>query len=526
MTSSSWDAIVIGAGHNGLVCAALLARAGKRVLVLEAGEVAGGGARNHEFALGFRVSSLAHLVNRLHPEVAATLDLSRHGLRYTSGEPLPTVALSSSAPPLVLRGAYGERVDGLGDAEAEAWKRVRAQLFRYAGILKPMLSRNPPSLGGAMGFAEQFALAARGLALKRLGREDMRDFLRVLLMNVADYLDEDLSDDRLKGLLAFDATLGFHLGPRSPTSLLGLYYRLAGEAGGEPGAQALPVGGMGAVTQALVGAAAAAGVKIETGVHVASVRVEGFKAQGVTTMDGRVFNTATVVSAINPRTTFIDLVGPRHLDTGFVRGVTNLRMKGDAAKLHLALDRVPQFTGVEAADHKGRIVIAGSVDRVENSFNPAKYGRFSPEPVMEIVLPSLSDPTSAPDGKCTLSAVLQYAPYALEGGWESGRPRLLEVALSVLEAYAPGIRASVTTSELLTPVDIEARFRIPGGHWHHGELQADRMLFNRPIHGAERYDTPLPGLFLASAGSHPGGGVSGVPGLNAARRILAMQGGR
>jgi phytoene dehydrogenase-like protein len=351
----------------------------------------------------------------------------------------------------------------------------------------------------------------------------MRDFLRVLLMNVYDLLDEQLSDDRLKGLLAFDATLGSHLGPRSPTSLLGLYYRLAGEIGGLAGAQIQPKGGMGAVVAAIRAAAEKAGVSIRPASPVARVIVEKGRAVGVVTQNGETLRARTVVSAVNPATTILDLVGPREVDTGFVRKVRNIRMKGDAAKLHLALDRPPQFTGVDAAGHKGRLVIAPSPDHVERAFNPSKYGEFSPEPVMEITLPSLADPSLAPSGACVLSAVVQYAPYALKEGWAAGKPRFLKAIMAQLEAYAPGIGATVRQAELLTPADIEARYRMPGGHWHHGELQADQMLMSRPVSGWSGYDTPVEGLFLAGAGSHPGGGISGAPGLNAARRIIAMR---
>ncbi|UCI30274.1 phytoene desaturase family protein [Mesorhizobium sp. B4-1-4] len=521
MTSS--DAIVIGGGHNGLVAAATLAKAGRKVLVLEAAAEAGGAARTEEFAPGFRASSIAHLLNRLHPDVVKTLELEKHGLQFAHADVLPSVALSKHGPPLVLHGAYGEVLAGASSTEQSAWKELRAQLLRYAGILKPFLSRRTPGLAG-MSLLETASLGQTALALKKLGKEDMRDFLRVLLMNVADLLDEQLADVRLKGLLAFDATLGSHLGPRSPTSLLGLYYRLAGEVGGAAGAQLLPEGGMGAVVAAIRASAEKAGVTIRTSSPVARIVVEKSRAVGVALDTGEELRARTIVSAINPATTFLAIVGPRELDTGFVRKVKNIRMNGDAAKLHLALDRPPRFTGADAAAHKGRLVIAPSPDHVERAFNPSKYGEFSPEPVMEITLPSLADPSLAPDGACVLSAVVQYAPYALKEGWDAGKPKFLEAIMAQLEAYAPGIGKSVVHAELLTPADIETRYRMPGGHWHHGELQADQMLVSRPVSGWSGYDTPLEGLFLAGAGSHPGGGVSGAPGLNAARRIIAMKG--
>lgn len=514
---TSFDVIVIGGGHNGLVCAGVLGKAGRKVLVLEADAALGGAARTEEFHPGFRAST-AHLLNRLHPEVVKAL-----GVR--SGSNLaPTALLSPGRPPLILHGAWGEQIDGdVPEAEKRAWADMRAQLVRYAGILKPFLTRNPPDLRG-MKLTEKLAFGGAGLALKRLGREDMRDFLRMLLMNVHDVADEHLTDDRLKGLLAFDATLGSHLGPRSPTSLLGLYYRLACEAGGQAGGQIVPIGGMGVVVEAIAASARKAGVEIRAGAPVSRIVVEKGRAVAVELAGGERIAAGAIVSAINPRTTLLDLVGTAEIDTGVVRKSRNIRMKGDVAKLHLALDGMAEFPGLPGEALRGRLVVAPSSDNVERAFNPAKYGEFSPEPVMEIVLPSVTDPSLAPAGACVLSANIQFAPYALKEGWATGKPKFLEAVMAVLEAHAPGIGRLVRHAELLTPVDIEVRYRMPGGHWHHGELQVDQMLLNRPFFGAEQYAAPVDGLWLASAGSHPGGGVSGVPGLNAARAIMKGRG--
>jgi phytoene dehydrogenase-like protein len=515
---TSCDAIVIGGGHNGLVCAALLARKSRKVVLLEAADEVGGAARTVEFAPGFRVSHVAHVLNQLHPEVIRALDLPRHGLALAATN-IPTTALSADGRHLTLHGAFGERLAGdLPAGEAEAWALLRARLLRFAGALRPFLTQVPPRLRGG-GRGDVLALGKLGWAIRRLGREEMREFLRMILMDVADVLEEELSDSRLMGAVAFDAVLGTHLGPRSPTSLLALLHRLAGQADGVPAALALPKGGMGTVAAAIAAAARAAGVEIRTNAPVAKILVEADRAVGVAVAEGSEIRAPIVVSGANPRTTFLDLLGPRALDAGFVRRIGHVRMRGNAAKLHLALDGLPE--GMDRTLLAGRLVVAPGIDAVEDAFNPAKYGEESPEPVLEAVIPSLTDPSLAPAGKHVMSVVAQYAPAELRGGWEAGGPAFRDSILAVLERYLPGLSARVLAAELLTPADLEARYRMPGGHWHHGELAVDQMMMLRPVHGAGQYATPLPGLYLCGAGSHPGGGVMGAAGLNAARKILA-----
>lgn len=513
----SFDAIIIGGGHNGLVAACLLAKAGRSVVVLEASDAVGGGARTSEFFAGYKASGLAHIVNRLAPEVVQELGLDTS--LFTS-DMAPTVVLDAVNGPAVLRGAYGETVDGVLPAEAQAFARIRSKLMMQAGIFGRFLGKRPPR-PGETGLGEVLDLGMTGLSLIGKGRDEARDFARMALMNVADVADEYLTDDRLKALLAFDAVLGIHLGPRSPTSLLGLYYRLTGTAHGARGGQFVPRGGMGSLALALEQAALGHGVEIRVNAPVSRILSDRGKVQGVVVAGGEEIRADLIVSAIHPVSTLRNLVAPGEIDTHLSMSLKHVRSKGDAAKLHLALSAVPQFKGVSAGDLDGRLVIARSVRHVEEAFNPSKYGEFSPDPVMEITIPSLVDPSLAPTGGAVLSAVVQYAPYDLREGWEVGKPKFMAAIMKALEHHAPGIGDTVIASELLTPVDIERQFRMPGGHWHHGELQVDQLMLNRPTFAVSGYDTPLEGLYLASAGSHPGGGISGLPGRNAARHILS-----
>ncbi len=512
-----FDSIVIGAGHNGLVCAAYLARAGRRVLVLEAAEECGGGAMTRTFAPGFKVSACAHILNMLHPKVAGDLQLDKHGLELAAAN-LPTVALGAEGQ---WASIDGDRVSGaVSDTDKTALPALRHRLLRLAAALQPALQTVPPRLG-THDWQDRLSLLKLGWKLRQLGRDDLREFLRIAGMNVADLVEDSLDSDLLRGALALDAVLGTHLGPRSPNSVLTLLYRLTGQAAGQQGALALPRGGMGAVTAALAKSAKAAGAVIRTGAPVARVRITADRADGVVLENGEEISAACVVSGADPKRTFLDLVGPRHLDTAFVRRIANLRMRGNAAKLHLALEGLPAFTGLDAGQLAGRLVIAPGVDYVERAFNHAKYGEYSAAPAFEITLPTLADPALAPAGKHVLSAIVQYAPYSLKEGWDRARDVFLQKTIDCLATYAPDLPGLISAKQLLTPLDLEREHRMTGGHWHHGELAFDQILMMRPVPGAAQYASPLPGLYLCGAGAHPGGGVMGVAGMNAAGQILA-----
>ncbi len=511
-TQSLYDCIIIGGGHNGLVCAATLARGGRRVLVLEARAEVGGAASTQEFAPGFRVSSCAHLLHLMPADLIRELKLDAHGLRF-SGQAMPTTVLTAGGSPLTL--AAGN----LSGRDAAAYGAYTERMRRFAQALVPLLNRVPPRLG-TTDWGDRWALLRLGWQIRKLGRRDMREILRIGGMNVYDLLEEHFESQALKGALGFDAVLGTNFGPRSPGTVLTLLYRLAAEFAAGTTAPSQPTGGLGAFSAALAKSAAAAGAAIRTASPVARILVENDRAVGVQLESGERIAARTVLSSADPKTTFLGLLGPPHLDTGFVRRVNHIRARGLAAKLHLALDRAPQFAGVDAAAAKGRLLIAPSLHYLERAYNHAKYGEYSAAPAMEITVPTMNDPALAPAGSHVLSAVVQYAPYALKAGWESGRQRFIDLCLDTLEGVAPGLRATVLASELKTPVDLEREYGNEGGHWHHGELAFDQFFVVRPVPGAAQHRTPLPGLYLCGAGCHPGGGVMGIAGRNAAQQVL------
>lgn len=511
----SYDAIVIGAGPNGLAAAHRLQGQGRRVLVLERTGVAGGGAAVMPFAERFAQPSLAHLSYNLDPRVEKALDLAAHGLSWVN-RTVATTAVAAYGRHLRLDGAVGQTL--AGDISAEdriAWEALRNRLMKFADILAPFREMTPPRLAKGAG-NPMLALAQIGLKARRMGADDFRELLRVFLTNMHDALNDELTHPLLKGVLAFDGSLGTWLGPRSPNSLLLWLERLAGRTSGVQGALGLPKGGMGAIAGAMERAVRAKGVEVQLNAGVARVIIENDRAVGVQLTSGEEMRAALVISAIAPKTTLLSLVGPRHLDTGLVNRLRHQKTRGGAAKLHLALSGAPDFIG---ADLRTRLIIAPSEEHVERAFNPVKYGQVPDAPVMEIVIPSAYEPGHAPDGQHLLSAIVQYAPHD-PADRDAARAAMLEGSLRQLETHAPGLRALVTHAEMLMPYDIEARWGMPGGNWHHGELSVEQMLFLRPLPGLAQYRTPIAGLWLASAGCHPGGGISGSAGWNAAGAIM------
>jgi phytoene dehydrogenase-like protein len=513
-----YDCIVVGGGHNGLVCAAYLARSGRSVLVLEAAGEVGGAAITREFASGFRVSAGAHLLHLMPPALVRELALERHGLKLAASN-LATIALADDGAHLVLDGVQLASTAGQPAADAAAYSAWRERMQRLAAALHPVLAAAPPRLGTGA-WRDRAALLALGWRIRRLGRTDMRELLRIGGMCVYDLLQDEFRSPLLQGALATDALLGTNYGPRSPGTVFTLLYRLA--ASGTRECLAQPQGGLGALSQALAGAATAAGAQIRTGQAVARILVQEDRVRGVLLESGEELSADTVISSADPKTTFLRLLGSEHLDAGFTRRVTQLRSRGVAAKLHLALEGLPAFAGLSERQLGGRLLLAPSLDYLERAYNHSKYREFSSAPMLEITVPTLADPTLAAPGTHVMSVIAQYAPFALEGGWSpAARQSFTDLVIDSIARYAPQLRGAVRAAELLTPPDIEREFRIAGGHWHHAELALDQFFMVRPLPGTAQYRAPVAGLYLCGAACHPGGGVMGLAGRNAARQLLS-----
>ncbi len=516
--NGNYDAIVIGAGHNGLTAAATLAKRGKRVLVLERSQTLGGMVKTSEIAPGVRGPRMAHLLYNLNPQVSSELDLGKHGLR-AAAQDMPTVSLSLDGRHVVIDGVDTRFSDGSAHPDAEAFSALAQRMRRYGALIAPLFSRTPPRLaGGGLSRENLFEgaqLARLGVDLRRMGKSEMREFLRIVLSNVCDLILDRIPDGPLAGAMAADAVLGAWAGPRSPGTVLMLLYRLA-----RGGARQLPVGGMGAVTNALADAARAHGAEIRTGAGVESVLVGNDRVRGVALSAGTSVTAPLLLSSLDPMST-LKLVGADHFDIEACRRIRNVRAKGTAAKVNIALSAAPKFSGLDDALARSRLLIAPSVNYIERAFNPAKYGELPSEPLIEAVVPSLSDSSLCDNGAHVISAIVQYAPYDLKQGWSaSAREALAKSTLALLERYAPGIGDLVSATEVLSPADIEHETGARGGHWHHGEMAVDQMMMLRPVNGMGRYATGVPGLYLCGASAHPGGDVTGTSGRNAAIQCL------
>ena len=508
--------IIIGGGHNGLVCATYLAKEGHNVTVLEARDSVGGGASKHIFAEGYHVSGLAQVLHPLNPKIVKEL-----GLNVKKAEAIDTISLAEDGNHMVL-GSDTVKGGNLSADDIAAYKDFKKEFRKYAKALEPLAMNKPPRLKD-MDNRDKFTLAKLGWSLRfGLGASSMREFLRVGGINIYDVLNEIIDDPQLKGAISADAVIGHHMGPRTPTTVLTYLNRLRGENYGAP---SLPQAGDSNIVAVLLTAATKAGVVVKTGASVAKINVEGGRTTGVTMASGEVKPSDMVISNVDAKTTFLDLVGTSELDAMFSHRIHTTRTNGTVAKLHFALDKLPEFKGLSDIDLSQRLLVAPDMRYVEHAFNHAKYGEYSENPVLEITFPSTADPSLAPSGHHVMSVSASFAPYNLKTGWEQCKSVFCHKVLSIIEKYAPGISSCVVASEILTPQDIEDKFNVKGGHWHHGEMTIDQSFMMRPVHGTAQYNSPVDGLFLCGAAAHPGGGITGIPGRNAAKRIIAMKGG-
>ena len=518
-----YDAIVIGGGHNGLVAAAYLARAGKRVVVLERRERVGGAAMSEQVFPGFTFSVFSYVVSLLRPEIIRDLDLPRHGLHV-----LP---LESTLTPL----ANGDYLAQWNDhdqnrrelarhspRDAEAYDEFGRLMHLMARAVKPILGMLPPD-PASLAPGDLAGMWRLGKYFRGLGPERFHTLHKLLTMSAADYLDEWFETDALKGTKSASGIIGTLLGPRSPGTAYVLLHHYMGELDGVFRAWGFAKGGNGSVSAAIAAAARAAGAEIRTEAPVANVLVANGRATGVALASGEEIRAGLVISNADPRRTFLELVGEKHLPGEFVDGIRRFRFRGASAKVNLALGELPDFTCLpgRGAHHRGAISISPSVDYLERAYDAAKYGEFSPRPYMDIVIPSMIDPAMAPPGKHVMSIFAQYAPHDLKGGWTDARREAFgDAVVDTLAEYAPNLKGAILHRQVVTPADIERIVGISEGNIFHGELSLQQMFFLRPVPEWAKYRTPIDGLWQCGSGTHPGGGVMGAPGRLAALAIL------
>lgn len=518
------DVTIIGGGHNGLVAACYLAKSGLKTLVLERREIVGGGAVTEELHPGFRCSTLDHAAGPLSAQVVADLDLSRHGLEMITPE-ARVLALSPDGRSICIYNDTARTVieiEKFSQSDARNYPEFANSFARIGRVLAPLISLTPPSIDEPTA-SDLWHLGKVGLAFRGLGKRDEYRLLRWGPMAVADLVSEWFETELLRATVAARGIYGAFAGPWSAGTSLGLLWQAAID-GSAIGSASYTKGGMGGLSLALANAAKAAGVEIRTLANVTGIAgAEGDKPRAVLD-SGEEIESRVVVSNADPRTTFLKLVDPVDLDPNFLLKMRNYRAPGAAAKLNLALDALPSFRGLNDNDAKsklaGRIHIGPEIDYLERAFDASKYGEFSAEPYLDISIPSLGDPSLAPAGKHVMSIHVQFAPYKLrQGDWTTRREEFAGNVIRHLETYAPGVSDLIVASQVITPLDLEQTYGLSGGHIHHGEQTLDQFFTFRPLIGWAQYRTPLKRLYLCGAGTHPGGGLTGVPGANAAREI-------
>jgi phytoene dehydrogenase-like protein len=518
--AARYDAIVIGGGINGLTCAAHLGKSGVRTLLVEQRDRLGGCAAEGELAPGFRVPTLAHATGPIRSDVVEELHLYLHGLDF-SDAPIQVSALSPHGRALVLWEDARRTADGLrawSPKDAAAWPAFHSSLHRIGALIAGLFISTPPSVD-APSTRDVFGLMQTLGTFRSLPRADQWRLLRWGPMAVADLVGEAVEHELLRATIAADGIFGAMLGPWSAGSGLQLLLLHANRAVAWPAGRVVARGPI-TVAHALERAARRYGVEVRTGNGVRRIMVKDDRAVGVTLDSGETFESRAVISAADPKRTFLSLCDAEHLPPEFLWRIKHFRSRGTLAKVNLALSALPDFAGATRDMLAGRVRLGPDLDYLERAFDHAKYGRFSTQPWIEFTVPSVADASLAPAGAHVLSAYAQFAPYALrEGDWDASRDAFGDCVINTLEQYAPGLRSLIVAREILTPLDFEREWGVSGGQIFHGELSLDQFFTMRPLLGYGQYTTPLRGLYLCSNGTHPGTGLTGGSGINAAREI-------
>lgn len=525
MKSPRYDAIVIGGGINGLTCAAHLAKSGVRTVLVEQRAGLGGCAAESELAPGFRVPTLSHATGPVRRDVVEELELYLHGLEFHDrGDHLTALSLDGDA--LTLWGDHARTADALrawSAKDADAWPSFQGSLSRLGALIGGLFIDTPPSLD-APTTRDAFGLMQTLGTFRSLPKADQWRLLRWGPMAVADLVSESLESELLRATVAADGIFGAMLGPWSAGSGLQLLLMSANRALAWPGGRVV-AGGPASVARALSRAAARFGVEIRTGAAVTRIEVADDRAAGVTLADGQHLEGRAVISALDPKRTFLSLCEAEQLPPEFLWRIKHYRTRGTLAKVNLALSALPSFSGATKEALGGRVRLAPDLDYLERAFDHAKYGRYSTRPWIEFTIPSIVDPSLAPAGGHVLSAYAQFAPYALrEGDWDASRDAFGKIVIDTLAQYAPDLSEHIVAQQTLTPLDLERDWGLSGGHIFHGELSLDQFFAMRPLLGFGQYATPLKALFLCGSGTHPGTGLTGGSGINAARQIARQIG--
>lgn len=523
MTANQDRVVIIGGGHNGLVTAFYLAKAGLKPLVLERRAKIGGAAVTDEFHPGFKCSTLAHTAGPIRAEIVRDMQLEHHGLVTIAPDVCVTALLPDGRALTLYQDAdkSAQAIAAFSQKDAAKYSEFQQSLGKISKVMSDALGTTPPNIDDPSR-GDLWTMLKTGRAIRKLGNKDMFRLLRWGPMAVADLAAEYFETELLRAVIAARGIFGTFLGPWSAGSALVLLIRAAGDPYAA-GSASMVAGGTGAITEAMEAAAKAAGAEIRTGAEVIEIRVQNGTATGVLLSTGEEIHATTVISNADPKRTLLKLTDPTHLSPDFVQKLQHYRANGTVAKVNLALSALPKFTALKNGDAnalRGRIHIGPEIDYLERAFDESKYGNFSRQPYLEATIPSLTDPTLAPEGKHVMSIYMQYAPYNLKGEWEQQRKALGQTVVKTLAEYAPNLPELILTHQIITPHDLEEKYGMTGGQIFHGELALDQFFTMRPLLDWARYRTPVERLYLCGSGTHPGAGLTGGSGANAAREII------